>query len=65
MLCIKQAINNLDPYEKMLVEERVIKGRKFKELAERYDIPYSSLTYTLKNTIKELKEKCKHLSQYL
>ena len=65
MLCIKQAISKLNPFEKMLIEERVIKGMKFKELAERYDIPYSSLTYTLKNTIKDLKAKCKHLSQYL
>ncbi len=65
MLCIKEAINDLDPYRKMLVEERVLKGMRFQDLAERYDIPYSSLTLTLKQTLKEVKEKCKHLQSYL
>lgn len=65
MLCIKEAIKDLDPYRKMLVEERVLKGMRFQDLADRYEIPYSSLTLTLKQTLKEVKEKCKHLQSYL
>jgi hypothetical protein len=49
----------------MLVEERVLKGMRFQDLADRYEIPYSSLTLTLKQTLKEVKEKCKHLQSYL
>lgn len=65
MLCIKQAIKNLNPFEKMLIEERVIKKMKYQDLADRYDIPYSSLTHTLKKTLKKIKAQCKHLQQYL
>lgn len=65
MLCIKRAVKDLDPFEKMLVEERILKGMKFKELSERYDIPYNSLTHTLKKTIKKIKNKCKNFSQFL
>jgi len=65
MVCIKKAIEDLDPYRKMLIENRVFKGMKFQDIVDIYDIPYSSLTLTLKQTLKEIKEKCKHLSQYL
>lgn len=61
MLCIKRNINSLSPFEKMLVEERVIKKLKFKDIADRYDIPYTALTTQLKKTLKKLKEKCQHL----
>lgn len=61
MYCIKQAIKKLDVFERMLIEERVIKGIRFKEISERYDIPYNSLSNTLNKTLKKLKETCQHL----
>ena len=61
MLCIKHHIEQLNPYEKMLIEARVIKGMKFTEIVEHYDIPYSSLSQQLKKTLKQLKKKCQHL----
>jgi len=62
MLCIKQAIKKLNPYEKMLIEKKVIKGMRFVDIAEDFDIPYSSLASTLKTTLKKLKEQCRHFS---
>jgi len=61
MYCIKQAIKQLDVFERMLIEERVIKGIKFVEISERYDIPYNALSNQLNKTLKKLKEKCQHL----
>ena len=64
MLCIKESIKTLTPYEKMLIEAKVIKGMRFTEISETYEIPYSSLASELKKTLNKLKKKCQHL-QYL
>jgi len=61
MLCIKSSIKHLDPFERMLIEERVIKRLKFVEIAERYDIPYTALSSQLKVALKKIKSKCLHL----
>jgi hypothetical protein len=61
MLCIKQHIKDLDPFEKMLVEERVLKGMRFVDIAERYDIPYTALSNQLSKTLKKIKKSCLHL----
>lgn len=60
MLCLKQAIKDLDPFEKMLVEERIIKGVGYEEIREKYDIPYSALSNELTKVKKKLKKKCQH-----
>jgi len=61
MHCIKQAIKKLDVFEKMLIEERVIKGIKFVDISDRYDIPYTALCNQLNKTLKKLKKQCQHL----
>lgn len=61
MLCIKQAIRTLDPFEKMLVENRIIKGMGYEEIIEKYDIPYSALSNELTKVKKKLRKLC---SQY-
>ena len=58
MVCIKQAIKQLDPFEKMLVEERIIKGIGYEEIIQKYDIPYSSLSNELTKVKKKLKKIC-------
>lgn len=60
MVCLKQAIKQLDPYEKMLVEERIIKGMGYEEIIEKYDIPYASLSNELTKVKKKLKKICQH-----
>ena len=60
MVCLKQAIGKLDPYEKMLVEERIIKGVGYEEIIEKYDIPYSALSNQLTKVKKKLKKLCQH-----
>lgn len=60
MLCIKQAIKQLDPFERMLVEERIIKGLSYEEINEKYDIPYSGLSNQLVKVKKKLKALCIH-----
>lgn len=61
MLCLKAAIKELDPFEKMLVEERIMKGVGYDEIREKYDIPYSALSNELTKVKKKLKSKCQHL----
>jgi len=61
MLCIKDNIQKLDPFEKMLVTERIIKGMSYDDIVEKYDIPYSSLSNELVKVKKKLKKLCKHL----
>ena len=59
--CINKCISKLDPFEKMLIKERVEWGSNFTEIAERYDIPYSSLQGGIKKILKKIKEQCQHL----
>ena len=61
MLCIKKNIHKLDPFEKMLVTERIIKGTGYEDIIEKYDIPYSSLSNELTKVKKKLKRLCQHL----
>lgn len=61
MLCIKSNIDKLNPFEKVLVTEHIIGGFNYKEMAEKYDIPY----YTFKKGTKEVLEKLKTLCSHL
>jgi len=61
MYCVKKTIKTLDPFEKMLIEERVIKQLRFVEIAERYDIPYTALSGQLKKVLNKIKAKCQQL----
>lgn len=60
MVCIKEAIKTLDPFEKMLVENRIIKGMGYDQIIEKYDIPYSALSNELTKVKKKLRKLCKH-----
>ena len=60
MLCIKHHMKNLNPYEKMLIDARVIRGMRFKDISDTYDIPYSSLSRELIRILKKLKKECQH-----
>lgn len=61
MLCIKAVQDKLDPYEKMLLTERVIQKESFVNISEKYDIPYSSLAGQLKKVLKKIQIQCQHL----
>jgi hypothetical protein len=54
-------MKDLNPYEKMLIQERVYWGSKFTDIAKKYNIPYTSLSTGLKTTLKKIKQKCQHL----
>ena len=59
--CINKQMSHLDPFEKMLIQEKVQWGTKFTEISEKYNIPYGSLQSGLKKTLKKIKEQCQHL----
>lgn len=61
MSCIKSQINDLDPYQKMLIKEKVEYGNTYRDIAKKYNIPYFSLQTELKKVLKNIKQKCKHL----
>lgn len=60
-MCIDKQMHKLDPFQKMLIKERVEWGSSFVEISEKYSIPYGSLQSGLKKTLKKIKEQCKHL----
>ena len=59
--CIDKQMNKLDPFEKMLIKEKVEWGSSYVEISKKYNIPYGSLQGGLKRTLKKIKEQCKHL----
>ena len=61
-MCINKQMSELDPYEKMLLTEKIDWGNTYVEISEKYNIPYGSLQSGLKKTLKKIKEKCKHLT---
>jgi len=61
-MCIDKQMDKLDPFEKMLINERVQWGSTYVEISEKYSIPYGSLQGGLKRTLKKIKEQCSHLN---
>jgi hypothetical protein len=61
--CVLCEVEKLDPYLKMIVKERVMNGRKYTELVDKYYINYPALKKDQEQVLKKLKEKCKHLIQ--
>jgi len=59
--CVNKFINTLNPFQKMLVREKVQNGVRLTDLSEKYNIPYSSLQTGLRRTLKKIKEQCQHL----
>ena len=61
-LCIDKQVEDLNPFQKMLIQEKVYYGNSFVDIAKKYEIPYSSLQQGLKKTLKNIKELCQHLN---
>lgn len=59
--CIQLQMDKLDPFEKMLIKEKVEWGSSYVDISKKYNIPYGSLQGGLKRTLKKIKEQCKHL----
>ena len=59
--CIKHHMQDLNPYEKMLIQQRVIEGKTFKEIQHTFDIPYTNLKKETEIVLKKLKKLCSHL----
>ena len=60
-MCIDKQMKDLNPFQQMLIKEKVQYGNSFTEISEKFDIPYTSLQTGLKRTLKNIKEKCQHL----
>jgi len=59
--CIKCEINKLDPYTKMLVNEKVIEGKTYTEISNTYNIQYNTLKRDTTKVIKQIQLTCKNL----
>lgn len=60
-MCMQKAIEKLNPYEKMLVNEIMIQGNKFNKTSDKYNINYHSLKQDYRRIQELIKRKCKHL----
>ena len=60
-MCIQKQMDKLDPFEKMLIKERVDWGCSYVEISKKYNIPYGSLQGGLKRTLRKIKEQCQYL----
>lgn len=59
--CLKSVIQNLNPYERMVVNERIIGKEKFSVLSRKYNITYSTLKKDAELLKIKLQRKCRHL----
>lgn len=59
--CINKHIKDLNPFEKMLINEKVQWGVKLTDISVKYNIPYSSLQTGLRRTLNKIKKQCQHL----
>lgn len=59
--CMKSVIEKLNPYEKMIVNEVMIDGNKFKHVSEKYNINYYSLKKDYERLQLIIKRQCQHL----
>lgn len=56
--CIKYHMEKLNPYEKMIIQKKVIDDFTFKDISKEYNIPYTTLAADTKKTLNKLKELC-------
>lgn len=61
MLCLKSQIEKLNPFEKAIAKEHIIQGFNYKEMSEKYDIPYYTFKKETSKVIKKLRGLCSHL----
>lgn len=59
--CMKQVIDKLNPYEKMIVNEIMIEGNKFNKTSQKYNINYYSLKKDYERLQLKIKQACRHL----
>jgi hypothetical protein len=60
MMCMKQVIDKLNPYEKMIVDELIINKQKYSYVSKKYKIAYGHLKKDKVNLIKKIKQSCQH-----
>ena len=58
--CMKKQIDLLNPYEKMLIEEKIIQGRSYAYINQKYNIHNGHLLRDIKRIVKQIRTKCKH-----
>ena len=56
--CMQKVIDESNVYDQMLIKELILNGRKYKEVADQYNINYASLSRDLKNIKDKIKEVC-------
>ena len=59
--CIKKVIDKLNPFERMLVQEKWLDKKMYKTIAAKYDIPERSLAYGSDKLRAKIKRLCGHL----
>jgi len=58
--CMKEELAKLNPYEKMLIEEKIIQGRSYAYINQKYNIHNGHLLRDIKRIVKQIRNKCKH-----
>jgi len=59
--CMQSVIKDLNPYQKMIVNEMIIDGNNYKVTSEKYNINYYSLKKDYEQIKALIKNKCRHL----
>ena len=57
--CMKSVIDDLDVYNKMIIDEHLVKGEKLTNLSKKYKITYSNLKKDVEKLKLDIKQKCK------
>ncbi len=61
MECMKYQISKLNPYQQMLVQEKLIEGKSYALISKTYNINYGSLKLDTTKAINIIKKACQHL----
>lgn len=61
--CMRNVIDKLNPYEKMIVQEIMVEGNTYKDTSDKYNINYYSLKNDYDRIKLKIKQQCRHLRQ--
>jgi hypothetical protein len=58
--CMKKELDKLNPYEKMLIEEKIIQGKSYAFINQKYNIHNGHLLRDIKRIVKQIRTRCQH-----
>ena len=62
---IEKLVGELEPIDKQMITERFIHKLKYREMAEKYAMPATSIQYRIEKSLKEMRKKFNNILKEL